>query len=382
MDFSLNAEQAELLDLVGTVADRSLRPKAFERIDVDEPPRENLRLLAETGILGLHLPEEVGGAGRSALEVIMAIERIAQACPSTAEWMPVLATGPALFISRLGTPYLKERYIPGIIAGETLCSISLTEPEAGSALTDLKAAARFDGDEVVLDGNKIFCSFAPFSDWFLVFVRFGPGTRGIGAVIVDRGTPGFTIGKKYTHMGGTSWAELSFSDARIPARNVLADGDVFGALMQSYSLERCSAAALTLGIAQFALDLSVEHVVSREQFGRPLLDFQMVQRRLADMYIAIAQARLLMYQAVSGGDGLPTRVLSSAAKVAATEAASFVTDQAMQLHGGAGMSKETGLEWLYRMVRPYQVAGGASDIHRSSIAGELTGRRIDHRGRS
>jgi len=379
MDFSLSPDQREILDLVGQVAERTLAPKAMERMQSHEPPRDNLRVLGETGILGLHFPEEDGGSGRSALEIVMAIEAVGRACPATSEWMVMSATGPALFVSRLGSDHLKEKYIPGVIAGEQICSISLTEPAAGSALTDLQTTAEVRGDKVVLNGSKIFCSFAPFADWFLVYVRFGPGTRGIGAVIVDRDTPGFTIGRTYHHMGGTPWAELHFQNAELPIENILDEGDAFGSLMQSYTLERCSASALVLGIAQRALDASVEHVTQREQFGRPLIEFEMIQSKLADMYIAIEQARLLMYQAVSEPSGVPVRMVSSAAKVAASEAAAFVTDQAMQLQGGAGMSTDTGLEWLYRIVRPHQVAGGTSEIHRSMIAAELAGRKLSHR---
>jgi alkylation response protein AidB-like acyl-CoA dehydrogenase len=289
-------------------------------------------------------------------------------------------SGPPTFLAKWGTEDQKARYIPGIVAGTTAASISLTEPEAGTDLTALRTAAKVVGDECVLNGLKIFCSNAQLADWFLVFVRFGPGAAGIGAVIVDRDTPGFTISPSHAHMSGKPWSELFFDDAVIPAANVLFDGNGFSRLLASYSLERCAAGAYVLGIAQLALDLAVEYVEQRTQFGRPIADFQFVQGHLSDMYLALEQARLLVYTAASVGEtGVASRRISSAAKVAATEAACLVTDRAMQLHGGGGMSQDLPLEWLYRLVRPYTVAGGTSDIHRSMIASELVGRRFDHR---
>jgi alkylation response protein AidB-like acyl-CoA dehydrogenase len=379
MDFSLSADEAALVDLVEQISERDLRPRAFDRREDTEAPRDNLRLLGKTGVLGLCFPERDGGSGRPPLEALLALEGIARGCPATAEYAIMSITGPALFVSRMGGPGLRERYIPGVLSGEQICSISLTEPAAGTSLTDLQTRAEITGDTVVLNGHKIYCSLAPHADWFLVYVRFGPGTRGIGAVIVDRDTPGFTVGKTYQHMGGTPWAELYFENAEIPTTNILADGNAFGQLMQSYSLERCSSAITVLGVAQLALDLSVRYATEREQFGRPIVEFQMVQAMLADMYIRLSQARLLTLQAISAPDGLPSRMASSAAKIAATEAACFVTDAAMQIHGGAGMTTETGIEWLYRLVRPHRVAGGTSEIHRSMIAAELAGRRLDHR---
>jgi alkylation response protein AidB-like acyl-CoA dehydrogenase len=172
---------------------------------------------------------------------------------------------------------------------------------------------------------------------------------------------------------------LFFDNAEVPEENVLFSADGFRKLMSSYSLERCASAASSLGVAQAAFEMAREHAVERKQFGRPICDFQFVQDKLASMYLALEQARLLLYKAVKGGQGTAGRLESSAAKVAGTEAAVFVCDQAMQIFGGSGMSQEMPLEWMYRVVRTATVAGGTSDIHRGMIASEIVGRRFEHR---
>ena len=255
----------------------------------------------------------------------------------------------------------------------------IDHPGAGTALTDLATRASIDGKVCRITGSKTFCSNAGVNDHILLFCRFGAGTSGIGAVILDRDTPGLTISKAHHHMGGTPWHELFLDDAEIPLENVLFPGNAFRKLMGSYSLERTAAGAWVLGVAQAAFELARDYSMERQQFGRPICEFQMVQTRLADMYLRLEQARWLVYKACVDADGTASRLESSAAKVAATEAAVFVTDQAMQMFGASGMSQEMPLEWMHRMVRPYTVAGGTSDIHRSMIASEVLGRRFGHR---
>jgi alkylation response protein AidB-like acyl-CoA dehydrogenase len=379
VNFELSPEQTEIRDLCRKVGMEQFRPTAFSRRDFAIPKR-NLELLGSLGLLGLALPEEHGGGGRPEIDAIIALQEIAHACPVTGDHAMMVLTGPVGFIAKWGSEEQKGRYIPDACAGRQAFSISLTEPEAGTAITGLKTRAEVRGDTCVVNGQKIFCSHATQADQILVFVRFAPGVEGIGAVIVAADAPGLTIGKAHRHASGAPWSELSFDDATVPAENVLFTGDAFQRLMASYSLERCGAAILTIGIAEIALEMAVAYAEARHQFGRPISDFQFVQGKLADMYIALEGAKLLVYRAIArADDGLPSRLDSSAAKVAATEAACLVTDLAMQIHGGAGMDQEMPLEWLYRCVRPYTVAGGTSDIHRSMIASELVERRFSHR---
>ena len=379
MDFSLSDEDAQLVELIDRVAMEKFRPAAFDDRDSFHRPAENMRLLGELGILGICLPEDLGGAGRPALSGILAIERIAHACPRTGAAALMAISGPGMFISRWGNESQKEKYLPPILRGEAGWSISLSEPHAGTALTDLATRATIDGKICRITGQKTFCSNAGVNDHILLFCRFAPTTAGIGAVILNRDTPGLTISKAHHHMGGTPWHELFLDDAEIPVENVLFSGNAFSKLMGSYSLERTAAGAWVLGIAQAAFEMARDYSQERQQFGRPICEFQMVQMRLADMYLRLEQARWLVYKACVDADGTASRLESSAAKVVATEAANFVIDQAMQMFGASGMSQEMPLEWMYRMVRPYTVAGGTSDIHRSMIASEILGRRFDHR---
>ena len=380
MDFELTTEQAEVRDLVRQVATEQFRPTAFEKRTAFAAPEENLRQLGKLGILGMCLPEEHGGGGRSEIDAIVAIWELARVCPVTALFALMSLAGPSSFIAKSGSEQQKARYLPAICDGTERFAISMTEPEAGSALTDLKTSARIEGDTCIVNGQKTFCSSAPHAHHFLVFVRFGPGADGIGAVIMHPDTPGFTLSTPHRHMSDEEWCELFFDDARVPLSDVLVREGAFRQLMASFSLERCAAAACALGVAQLAFDLAVAYVEDRRQFGRPISDFQLVQGTLADMYIALESAQLLVYRAIVRGDnGLPSRLDSSAAKIAATEAAVFVTDAAMQLHGGTGMSREMPLEWLYRIARTYKVAGGTSDVLRTGIASELVGRRFSQR---
>jgi alkylation response protein AidB-like acyl-CoA dehydrogenase len=379
MDFGLTPEQREIRDLCRQVGMEKFRPTAFERRNM-EPPIENLRLLGDLGILGMLLPEEYGGGGRPALDGIIALEEISRACPTTGDHAVMAITGPAGFIAKWGTEEQKARYVPPVCEGRERWAISLTEPQAGSALTELRTSATIKGDECVVNGQKTFCSHASAADHILVFVRFGPSTREIGAIIVHPDTPGMSLGKRHRHMGGVSWSEVFFDDASIPVEDVLFTGDAMRKLLASYSLERCGAAAFILGVATIAMEKSVEYAEERRQFERPLSDFQFVQGKLADMYIALESAKLMVYRAMDrSSDQLPSRLDSSAARVAASDAACRVTNLGMEVHGATGLDQEAPFEWLYRVVRGHVVAGGTNDIHRSMVASELVGRRFDHR---
>jgi len=379
MDFTLSEEDQTMVELIDRVGAERFWPKAFDRRNEDDHPADNMRLLGQLGVLGVCLPVEVGGEGRDALSGILAIEHIARWCPRTGISASMAIAGPGMFIAKWGTAEQKAKYLPPIRAGEVNMAIALTEPQAGSALTDLVTRAEIGNGVCLLNGQKTFCSQGGRDPHILVFCRFAPGTGGIGAVIVERDTPGFTLSKPHHYISGQAWWELFFDNAEVPLDNVLFAGDGFRKLMSSYSLERCAAGASSIGIAQAAFDLARQYSVEREQFGRPICEFQFVQDKLANMYLALEQARLLLYKAVKGGQGSAGRLESSAAKVAATEAAVFVCDQAMQIFGGSGMSQEMPLEWMYRMVRTATVAGGTSDIHRGMIASELVGRRFEQR---
>lgn len=385
MALILTDDQQTLAAEVEKLAVDAFGPAAFDQRFERRGIRDNMRLLADHGYIGLSMPEEVGGSGRPYLDTILAIEALARVCPATAESALMAMCGPAMFVARWGTPEQWEAFVRPVVRGERFCWISLTEEPAGTALTDLETSMEVQPDGTYLvNGRKRPSGVGEADDYYLVFARRGPGSAGIGAVLVERGTPGFVTSEPRSWMGDSGWCELTFDDVVVPADHVL-DVPGISALLSSYSVERCAAGAFVLGLSDIAIRLTVDYVRDRQQFGHSLVDFQMVQAKLADMYLRKEQAQLLLYEAVKAYDvGDPrARTLSSAAKIATTTAACEIIDHAMQLHGLIGMSPDLSpLEWMYRLVRPYRVAGGTTDIHRSMIAGAMVGRRIDHRGES
>jgi alkylation response protein AidB-like acyl-CoA dehydrogenase len=375
MDFRLSEEQHELVSAVGQLAEREFAPRAMEwKTGIPWP---NLARLAELGYLGMCMPEEVGGGGRPAIDGILAIETVARYCPQTASFFHAANTGPLTFIARLASDDVKERYIPPVIRGEKIMRIAISEPEAGSDVGALTTAARVEGDEVVINGTKTFTSHASYADFFVVYVRFGPERSDFGCIVVDKDAPGLTFGPKELYMSGEHYCQLFFEDCRVPASNIVVDTDAFRKLLSTYNVERCGNAARAVGVCQMALDLTVKYMKERRQFGKPLAEMQGLQWMLADMATDTEAARLLLYRAMANAEnGTPTRYESSLAKMFASEAAKRVTDTAIQLHGAMGYVSEMPLEWLYRLVRGWSIAGGTTQIHKNGIARELLKDRV------
>jgi alkylation response protein AidB-like acyl-CoA dehydrogenase len=367
MDFQPTAEQRELNDALTTLARKEFAETAFTHKGAI--PHDNLRRLAELGFLGMCMDESVGGGGRPWQDGILATEALARICPTTAYFFFSANTGPSSFIAQFGNDSIKERFLPGVMSGEEIIRIAISEPEAGSDVTAMRTSADIRSDEVVINGNKIFSSHADKANAFIVYVRFGPTNDDIGAVVVERDAPGLTIGPPDQYMSGTNHCELLFENCTVPVDNVLIREQAFRKLMGQYSIERTGRAAHAVGISQLAIDMSIEHLKTRKQFGSRLADFQGLQWMLADMAIQLDAARLLLYRAMTETkDGFPTRYNSSVAKVHCAETATFVTDHAMQLHGGMGFTTSMPLEYLYRQVRAVKIAGGTVQVHRNGIA--------------
>jgi alkylation response protein AidB-like acyl-CoA dehydrogenase len=369
LSFSLSGEQEAIVSLARDLAQKEFKAKAFEWRLSNARPVENLKRLRDVGLLGMTIPVEYGGGGRTPLESMLVTEAISSVCPTTAAFANVYDLGPTGTISYLGSPEQKAWLLPKFARGELEPSIAVTEPEAGSSMSGLRTTGRMEGDRCIINGGKIFTSRADAADIFLVYVRFGEGSKNIGAVIVERGTPGFSIGPANHHMSGDTWAPLYFDQCSVPAGNVVPVAKGYSDLIAIYSIERTAAAAKCLGIAQCALDRAVEYAHTRRQFGQPIAQFQGLRWKFADMALRLESARLLTYRAAANAqNGRPSRKESSMAKLAASEAACFVCDEAMQVLGAMGMSVEVGMEWLYRLARGYRVAGGTSEIHRNMIA--------------
>ena len=385
MDFTLTEDQRQIQEAARKFATENLRPLARELEESAEPvPAKWLARYAELGFLGVNLPEEYGGAGLSHLDAMLVLEEFAKI--SSAVAMPVFEAsfGPILAIERFGNEALKRRVLPRVCAGELVVAVSMSEPEAGTALTDLRTTASVKDGSVTINGEKRWCSGGGHSGGYLVYCRMSEaaGAKGIGAVYVDRGTAGLTFGKPEQLMGfrGIPSADIYLNNVTVPDDNVVVGAGGFRKLMDAFDLERCGNSTMSLGAASSAFELALGYVQERKQFGKPIVDFQAVQLKLAEMALKIEASRLLIYRAVSNaGRGLPSIRESSIAKCFANEMVRDVCGTAMQLLGGYGYSKAFDLEQKFRDGWGWGIAGGTIDIQKINIAAALVGKRFDQR---
>ena len=382
---TLDEDQQALREMVAKVAADRYAPRAREWDDQRAPlPTEERRFLADLGLLAITLPEEHGGAGRPLADALVAIEELAKVSPVAAWPVFEACTGPARVIHLFGTPGQQARLLPPVISGETTLALCISEPEAGSAATDMVTRARVDGDTVVVNGVKRWCSGAGHAEQYLVYVRLtdAPGAGGIGALVVDRDTPGLSFGPQESLMGfrGIGSADMFFDNVRVPVENVIVGAGGFSRLFTAFSIERLGNATMALAIGQTALDRTARYIRERRQFGRPVADFQLVQGALADMVEKVAAARLLIRAAaLEAGRGAPSALAASLAKYNANKMAKEVSDLAIQLHGGYGYSVEYEVERLHRDAHGWALAGGTLNMQRLRIASEYLGTRLRQR---
>lgn len=385
MDFRLSEEQLALQESVRRFARGELPEVAAEIERSDEPPGIELRRrFAELGYLGVNLGKQYGGAGLSHLDAVLVLEEIASV--SIAVAFPIFEScfGPTLAIAHFGSEEMRRQVLPRVCSGEIVVAVSMSEPDAGSALTDLNTRLREKDGKLLLSGTKRWCSGAGHADVYLVYCRMSdePGARGIGAVLVRKGATGFGFGKRDHHLGfrGVNSADMHFDEVEIDPADVLVPAGGFRRLMEAFDLERCGNTTMSLAVAQSAFDYVLDYCQQREQFGKPLVDFQAVQIHLAEMKMKLDAARLLLYRAVTGAESkLPSLADSSIAKCFANEAVREVTGKAMQLMGGYGYSREFPIEQKLRDGWGWGIAGGAIDIQKINIASALVGRRFNQR---
>lgn len=381
----LTDEQLQLREMAAKLAADRYAPRAQEWDAARESlPGDERRRLGELGLLGMALPEEYGGGGRPLLDALLVIEELAKGSMAAA-W-PVFegTTGPARVVELFGTEEQKRRLLPPVASGETTIAVAISEADAGSAATDATCKARIDGDEVVIDGAKRWCSGAGHAEQYLVYVRMGPekGGKGIGGVIVDRDTPGLTFGPRENLLGWRTVhsADMFLDQVRVPVENLVIEKGGFGKLFTAFSIERLGNATNSLACAQAALGKVAAYVTERRQFGKEIIEFQTVQAQLADMVIQCEAARLLIHRAArNAGHGPPVPLEASTAKCFANEMAKRVTDTAIQLLGGYGYSAEYGVERMHRDAHGWAIAGGTPTMQRIRIASEYLGRRFDQR---
>ncbi len=380
MNFELSEEHRTFADSVSRFAKDKLAEGALERAHSPEYPWAVAQMIAEQGLLGIAFPEEDGGQGGTLMHAVLAIQQIALVCPKSADIVQAGNFGPIRTFVEYATPEQKQRFLPDLLGGRKLISLGMTEPDAGSAVTELKTSARADGDHYLINGSKIFSTHSPEAELFLIYVRFGPGLDGIGSVLVERNTPGFTVGKPANFMNGEQWAQLYFDNARIPAENVLLGPGGFKKQISGFNVERLGNASRSLALGRHAFNIAREHALTRKQFGRELCEFQGLQWKFADMWMQLEQAQLLLYRAaLEGKHGLPSAQSTAMAKLACNQAGWFVANEALQVMGGMGFSQEALVEYCVRRIRGWMIAGGSIEMLKNRIAEGVFNRSFSQR---
>ena len=386
MDFSLSAEQQMLQETARRFAQTELPAHATDIENNNAPPNLVLRKrFAEMGFMGINLPSAYGGAGLGHFEAVLILEELAKISVAVAFPVFEASFGPALAIAHFAPKALQQRILPQVCSGEMVVAISMSEPNAGTALTDLKTRGKLNGDKIILNGSKRWCSGGGHADAYVVYCRLSndPGAKGIGAVFVEKGTQGFTFGAPESHMGwrGIASADMFFDNVEVPVENIIVPAGGFKKLMEAFDLERCGNTTMSLACGQSAFDYALDYVQEREQFGKPIIEFQAVQLQIAQMKMKLDAARLLLYRAVNNAEqSLPSIADSSIAKCYANEIAREVAGAAVQLMGGYGYSKSYPMEQKMRDAWGWGIAGGSIDIQKVNIAAALTGKRFNQRG--
>jgi isovaleryl-CoA dehydrogenase len=393
MDFQLSDEQRMMKETVYKWSLNELGPLQEKIDEEDWFPPDFFKKCAEIGILGITMDEKYGGLGGDVLMQTLAIEEMSRFCPGLAMSYGAHSNLCANNIHKNANEMLKEKYLPPLIAGEKIGALGLTEPNAGSDAMSLRTRAVKKGDKYVVNGTKIFITNGPVADTLLVYAKTEPdkGAKGISAFIVEKDFPGFSVSRKLKKVGmrGSPTAELVFEDCEVPAENLVGQLNMGVHVMTSgLDIERIVLAGGSVGMAQQALEYAIRYSVQREQFGQPIAKFQMIQQKLADMFARTEAARLLVYRAAEmahksprGGKGTELTKHAAAAILFAAESATWVCDQAIQIHGGYGYCLEFPVQKLWRDAKLYEIGAGTSEIRRMIIARELTKEEFARQGK-
>jgi alkylation response protein AidB-like acyl-CoA dehydrogenase len=382
MNFEFTEEQKQFAAQVRRFAREHLAKGALKRAHDPRFPFDVAKLMAKQGLMGITLPESEGGQGGTLMDAVIAIEQVAAECPRSADVVQFGNFGPIRTFAEYGTLAQKERWLGELLAGRMVMSLGMTEPDAGSALTDLMTSARADGSHYVINGSKVFSTFSPDAEIFLVYVRFRPGVGGIGSVLIERDTPGFSIGAPSAFMSDEEWCELHFQDCCVPAENVLLGPGGFKKQMAGFNVERLGNTARSLAYGRYAFNAARDYAMTRQQFDRPLCEFQGLQWKFADMAIKLDSAQLLLYRAAANADrGLPSAYETAVAKAACNQAGFDAANEAVQIMGALGYSRDTLVEYCMRRTRGWMIAGGSIEMLKNRIAEHIFDRRFDQRNR-
>lgn len=383
MDFQLTDEQRMIKETVYKWSVNELGPIQEKVDEEDWFPPDFFKKCAEIGILGITIDEKYGGLGGDVLMQTLAVEEMSRICPGLAMTYAAHSNLCMNNIHKNASEKLKEKYLPAMVRGEKIGALGLTEPNAGSDAMSLRTRAEKKGDKYILNGTKMFITNGPIADVILVYAKTAPekGAKGISAFIVEKDFPGFSVSRKLKKCGmrGSPTGELVFEDCEVPAENLVGEENMGVHVMTSgLDIERIVLAGGSIGMAQQALDYSVRYAAEREQFGQPIGKFQMIQQKLADMYARTEAARLLVYRAAQvaqnaprGGKGTELTRQAAAAILFASETATWVCNQAIQIHGGYGYCLEFPVQKLWRDAKLYEIGAGTNEIRRIVVAREL-----------
>jgi alkylation response protein AidB-like acyl-CoA dehydrogenase len=380
MDFRLTTEQEQFRESVKRFAEKHLAKGARERAHSPDYPFDVAKLMARQGLLGITIAEADGGQGGTLIDAVIAIEAVASVCPRSADVVQAGNFGPIRVLAEYGTKGQKEKHLNRLLAGESVISVGMTEPEAGSAVTDLQTTAAPDGNGYRVNGSKIFTTHSKYAELMLVYVRFGPGIDGIGSVLVDTKGQGVRFGKPSKFMSDEEWVQTYFENAFVPGNMVVLKEGGFKKQIAGFNVERIGNTARSLAFGRYAYERAREWAMQRKQFGKLLCEFQGLQWKFAEMKIKLDAGQLLLYRAAANADkGFPSAEETAIAKAYCNQAGFDVANEALQVMGGLGYTQEELVEYCVRRCRGWMIAGGSIEILKNRIAEAVFERSFSQR---
>jgi alkylation response protein AidB-like acyl-CoA dehydrogenase len=372
MDFKLTDEQRSMVATVRALTQEKFKPNALKYMD-GTFPWDNMRDLAKIGVLGMAVPEEYGGLGLPVLDTALVLEEIAKGCYVTAMAVMGEVGVQCKIIDNFAPDSIKRKLLPGVCTADVILAVCMTEPHAGTDVANYRTNADIKGDKLVLNGVKTLISRVDEAQAFVVFSRINkkPGREGIGCVLIERDTPGFSCTARYHTMGGENLAEIQFQNCELPLENLIIREDGFRKLLNAFNTQRCLNPSISLGLSEGAFEEAVKYARERTAFGQSIGEFQAIRHKLAEMYRDIEASRSILYRACATANPFPDPYMAAIAKITVNEMSLRVTSEAIQVHGGYGFTDEFPVSRFYRGARYGSLGGGTTETLK-----ELVGKKI------
>ena len=374
MNFELTQEQRSMVNTVRELTQKRFKPNALRYMD-GTFPWDNIRDLAKIGVLGMAVPEEYGGLGLPVLDTALVLEEISKGCYVTAMAVMGEVGVQTRIMSTYAPDHMKRSLLPKVCTGEAILAVCMTEPHAGTDVANYRTNADVVGNKIVLNGVKTLISRVDEAQAFVVFSRVNkqPGREGIGCVLIERGTPGFSCTARYHTMGGENLAEIQFQNCELPPENLIIREDGFRKLMSAFNTQRCLNPSVSLGLAEGAFEEAVKYARERTAFGHPIGEFQAIRHKLAEMYRDIEASRSILYRACATANPFPDAHMAAIAKITVNEMALRVTSEAIQIHGGYGFTDEFPVSRYYRCARYGTLGGGTTETLKELVGKWILG---------